>query len=42
MGAPIPVHEFKPETDRSCLCFCPDHGGWHVGEWWTVDNEAGR
>ena len=17
--------------------FCSDHGGWHVGEWWTVE-----
>ena len=35
--APIPVHQFRPEPDTSYLLFCPDHGGWHVGEWWTVD-----
>lgn len=37
MGPPIPVHEFKPETNRSYLVFCPEQGGWHVGEWWTID-----
>ncbi|WP_375458915.1 hypothetical protein [uncultured Enterovirga sp.] len=37
MTEPIPAYGFKPETDRSYLVFCPEHGGWHVGEWWTVD-----
>jgi hypothetical protein len=33
----VPVHEARPDTDRSYLVFCPDHGGWHVGQWWTID-----
>ena len=37
MAAPIPAYAFKAETDRSYLVFCPEHGGWHVGEWWTID-----
>jgi hypothetical protein len=37
MNAPIPAFAFDPETDRSYLVFCPEHGGWHVGEWWTID-----
>lgn len=34
---PVPAISVKPEVDRSYLCYCPDHGGWHVGEWWTID-----
>ncbi|MBM0206524.1 hypothetical protein JNW90_28610 [Micromonospora sp. STR1s_5] len=33
----IPAHEFKPEPDTSYLLYCPEHGGWHVGEWWEID-----
>jgi hypothetical protein len=39
---PIPAHEFKPEPNTSYLVFCPEHGGWHVGEWWTAEVPAGR
>jgi hypothetical protein len=35
MSRPIPVHEFNPERETSYLRYCPEHGGWHVGEWWT-------
>jgi hypothetical protein len=37
MSPPVPAFGFKPEIDRSYLVFCPEHGGWHVGEWWTID-----
>ena len=37
MSAPVPAYAFEAETDRSYLVFCPEHGGWHVGEWWTID-----
>jgi hypothetical protein len=37
MSTPVPAFAFKAETDRSYLVFCPEHGGWHVGEWWTID-----
>ena len=39
MSDPIPAFEFRPEPDTSYLLYCPEHGGWHVGEWWTVDGE---
>jgi hypothetical protein len=42
MSTPIPAAIFMPETDRSYLVFCPEHGGWHVAEWWTVEDPAGR
>jgi hypothetical protein len=32
-----PIHAVVPEPDRSYLVFCPEHGGWHVAEWWTGD-----
>jgi hypothetical protein len=34
---PIPAHLFEPETNTSYLVFCPEHGGWHVGEWWAIE-----
>jgi hypothetical protein len=37
MSTPVSAFAFKAETDRSYLVFCPEHGGWHVGEWWTID-----
>jgi hypothetical protein len=37
MSTPVPAFAFDAETDRSYLVFCPEHGGWHVGEWWTID-----
>lgn len=37
MSTPVPAVGFKAETDRSYLVFCPEHGGWQVGEWWTID-----
>ena len=37
MSAPVPAYALTPDTDRSYLVFCPEHGGWHVGEWWTID-----
>jgi hypothetical protein len=37
MSHPIPAHEFCPEPDTSYLLYCPEHGGWHVGEWWTIE-----
>jgi hypothetical protein len=40
MPRPIPAHEFSPEPDTSYLLYCPEHGGWHVGEWWTEDGPA--
>jgi hypothetical protein len=42
MSTPVPAAIFKPETDTSYLVFCPEHGGWHVAEWWTVEDPAGR
>jgi hypothetical protein len=36
MSTPVPAFAFDAETDRSYLVFCPEHGGWHVGKWWTV------
>lgn len=37
MAAPVPACAFAPELDRSYLAFCPEHGGWYVGEWRTID-----
>lgn len=34
---PVPVESFQPDPERSYLVFCPDHGAWRVGIWWTVD-----
>jgi hypothetical protein len=37
-----PAIETAPrEPDTSMMLFCPDQGGWHVGEWWNVE-EPGR
>jgi hypothetical protein len=37
MRHPVPAHDFQAEPDTSYLVFCPEHCGWHVGEWWTLD-----
>lgn len=39
---PDPAFAFQPEPDRSCLVFCPEHGGWHVWEWWEIDGPGRR
>ena len=40
MSQPIPAHEFTAEPDTSYLAFCPEHGGWHVAEWWVADGRG--
>lgn len=34
------AHEFEAEPLRDYLLFCPENGGWHVGQWWTLDDAA--
>jgi hypothetical protein len=37
---PQPIETLTPKPDTSYLLFCPDQGGWRVGEWWAI--EGGR
>jgi hypothetical protein len=32
-----PIDNAPRQPDTSILLFCPEQGGWQVGEWWTVD-----
>jgi hypothetical protein len=32
-----PIEDAPQEPDTSILLFCPEQGGWHVGEWWPND-----
>ena len=32
-----PIATAPREHERSLLLFCPEQGGWHVGQWWAVD-----
>jgi hypothetical protein len=34
---PQPIATTGREHERSLLLFCPEQGGWHVGQWWGVD-----
>jgi hypothetical protein len=27
------------QAGTSIQLYCPDQGGWHYGEWWTIDAE---
>ena len=36
-SGPQPIATLTPEPDTAYLLFCPEQGGWHVGEWWPVD-----
>jgi hypothetical protein len=32
-----PIATLAPTPDTSYLLYCPEQGGWHVGEWWNVE-----
>jgi hypothetical protein len=34
---PQPIETAPREHETSVLLFCPEQGGWHVGQWWGVD-----
>src|SRR4051794_8980285 len=36
-AGPEPIATAPREHERSLLLFCPEQGGWHVGQWWGVD-----
>ena len=36
-----PIATVTPEPDTAYLLFCPEQGGWHVGEWWNVEGSGG-
>ena len=36
-AGPQPIATAAREHERSLLLFCPEQGGWHVGQWWGVD-----
>jgi hypothetical protein len=36
-SGPQPIAALTPEPDTAYLLFCPEQGGWHVGEWWEMD-----
>ncbi len=35
-----PIETAPKFPDTSVLLFCPEQGGWHVGEWWEVDGSG--
>lgn len=37
MTRPIAASAFKAKLDYPYLVYCPDFGGWRVGEWWEAD-----
>ena len=39
--APEAIATAPREPQPSLLLFCPEQGGWHVGEWWAVE-EPGK
>jgi hypothetical protein len=36
-AGPQPISTAPREHEASLLLFCPEQGGWHVGQWWGVD-----
>jgi hypothetical protein len=36
---PQPIESAPRELGASIQLYCPDHGGWHYGEWWTEGGE---
>jgi hypothetical protein len=36
-AGPQPIATAAREHERSLLLYCPEQGGWHVGQWWGVD-----
>ena len=36
-----PIDSAPREPDMSLMLFCPEQGGWHVGEWWPAE-EPGK
>jgi hypothetical protein len=39
-SGPRPIATVTPEPETAYLLFCPEQGGWHVGEWWTVEGSG--
>jgi hypothetical protein len=35
-AGPKPIATAPREHEKSFLLFCPEQGGWHVGQWWGV------
>ena len=40
-AGPQPIATARREHEASLLLFCPEQGGWHVGQWWGVDRARG-
>jgi hypothetical protein len=36
-AGPQPIQTAPRQPEVSVLLFCPEQGGWHLGEWWTLD-----
>ncbi|MBM0206526.1 hypothetical protein JNW90_28620 [Micromonospora sp. STR1s_5] len=36
-----PIESAPRSPDTSLMLYCPDQGGWQVGEWWSVE-EPGK
>ena len=36
-AGPQPISTAPREHEACILLFCPEQGGWHVGQWWGVD-----
>jgi hypothetical protein len=36
-AGPQPIATAARDHERSLLLYCPEQGGWHVGQWWGVD-----
>jgi hypothetical protein len=36
-SGPQPIATLTPEPDTPYLLYCPQQGGWHVGEWWNAE-----
>lgn len=34
---PQPIATAPRVPDTSIQLYCPDQGGWHIGEWWPID-----
>ena len=41
-AGPQPIATAPREHERSLLLFCPEQGGWHVGQWLGVDRARWR